>query len=171
MEVLNYKKFRVTDEMFASKGKRFLNYLIDLGFFYALFILLGILLYIMAEITGSEGLYDFLIELENVNPIIDRLLTAVLLVIYYTILESLSQKTIGKLITRTKVVLENGERPPFEVFVKRSLCRIIPFDPISFLGKKGWHDSISKTYVVDDNVFNEQKRQHKNYQELGALNE
>ena len=171
MEVLNYKKFRVTDEMFASKGKRFLNYLIDLGFFYALFILLGVLLYIIAEITGSEGLYDFLIELENVNPIIDRLLTAVLLVIYYTILESLSQKTIGKLITRTKVVLENGERPPFEVFVKRSLCRIIPFDPISFLGKNGWHDSISKTYVVDDNVFNEQKRQHKNYQELGALNE
>ncbi|MBJ2173991.1 RDD family protein [Aureibaculum sp. A20] len=171
MEVLNYKKFKVTDEMFASKGKRFLNYLIDLGFFYALFILLGVLLYIIAEITGSEGLYDFLIELENVNPIIDRLLTAVLLVIYYTVLESLSQKTIGKLITRTKVVLENGERPPFEVFVKRSLCRIIPFDPISFLGSKGWHDSISKTYVVDDNVFNEQKRQHKNYQELGTTNE
>jgi len=168
MEILNYKEFKVTEEMLASKGKRLLNYMIDLAFFYALFMLLGILLYFIAELTANEELIYFIIELENFNPLIDRLLTAVLLVVYYTILESLSQKSIGKLITRTKVVLENGEKPPFEVFVKRSLCRIIPFDQLSFLGKKGWHDSISNTFVVDDKVFKEQKIQHKNYKQLGV---
>lgn len=168
MEILNHKEFTVTDEMLASKGKRLLNYFIDLAFFYALFMLLGMLLYLIAELTTNEELIYFLIELENFNPLIDRLLTAVLLVIYYVILESLSQKSIGKLITRTKVVLENGEKPAFEVFIKRSLCRIIPFDQLSFLGKKGWHDSISKTYVIDDKVFEEQKNHHKNFQQLGS---
>ncbi|MDY7394740.1 RDD family protein [Aureibaculum sp. 2210JD6-5] len=168
MEVLNYKEFRVTDEMLAGKGKRLLNYIIDIAFFYSLFFLLGMVLYLIAKIMANEELITFLLELENFNPIIDRLLTAVLLVIYYVVLESLSQKSIGKLITRSKVVLENGEKPPFEVFIKRSLCRIIPFDQLSFLGKKGWHDSISKTFVVDDKIFNEQKTHHKNYQQLGS---
>ena len=168
MEILNYKEFRVTDEMLASKGKRLLNYLIDMGIFYALFFLLGALLYLIAELTTNEELIYFLIDLENVNPIIDRLITAVFLVVFYVILENLSQKTIGKLITRTKVVLENGKKPPFEVVVKRSLCRIIPFNALSFLGKKGWHDSISKTFVVDDKIFEEQKIHYKNYQQLGS---
>lgn len=168
MEVLNHKEFKVTDEMLAGKGQRLLNYIIDLAIFYALFFLLGALLYLIAELTTNEELIYFLLDLENVHPLVDRLITAVLLVVFYTILESLSQKSIGKLITRTKVVLENGEKPPFEVFVKRSLCRIIPFDQLSFLGKRGWHDSISKTFVVADKVFAEQKKHHKNYQQLGS---
>lgn len=168
MEILNYKEFKVTEEMLASKGKRLLNYVIDLSFFYLLFLLLGALSYLIAELIANEEFIYLLIDLENVHPLIDRLITAILLVIFYTILESLSQKTIGKLITRTKVVLENGEKPHFEVILKRSLCRIIPFDQLSFLGKKGWHDSISKTYVIDDKIFKEQKIHHKNYQQLGS---
>lgn len=168
MEVLNLKEFKVTDEMLASKGKRLLNYIIDLCFFYLLFFLLGVILYLIAELTAIEGLINFLIKLENIDPLVDRLITTILIVVYYIILESLSQKSIGKLITNTIVVLENGKKPPFGVFIKRSLCRIIPFEQLSFLGKKGWHDSISKTFVVDSKIFEEQKRHYKNYQELGV---
>jgi hypothetical protein len=41
-------------------------------------------------------------------------------------------------------------RPPFGTMVLRSLCRLIPFEPFSFLGSdaRGWHDSITKTRVV-----------------------
>jgi uncharacterized RDD family membrane protein YckC len=89
--------------------------------------------------------------------------------IFYFILESTSQRTIGKLITQTKVVLENGEKPSLETIIIRSLCRIIPFEPFSFFGNipRGWHDTISKTYVVDIKIFEEQKKSHENYNLIG----
>jgi len=169
MEVLNYKEFRITNEMLSSKTKRFLNYIIDLTIFYLMFFVLGALLYLIAELTINEDLIYFLDDLDNVNPLLDRLFTAVILVIFYTVLEGFSQKTVGKLITQTKVVLEDGEKPPFDVILKRSLSRIIPFEAFSFLGStaRGWHDSISKTYVVDVKIFDEQKKSHENYLLIG----
>ena len=85
------------------------------------------------------------------------------------ILEGLTQRTIGKLITRTKVVMENGEKPSSEAIIIRSLCRMIPFDAFSFLGdpSRGWHDTISKTYVVDVQKFEDQKKSHADFQLLG----
>ena len=65
-------------------------------------------------------------------------------------MESLTGRTMAKLITRTKVVMENGDKPTFEVILTRTLCRLIPFNWISFLGDDGvgWHDSLSKTRVI-----------------------
>ncbi|MCY1461177.1 hypothetical protein D9M71_788050 [compost metagenome] len=42
-------------------------------------------------------------------------------------------------------------RPNFKAICIRTLCRLIPFDALSFLGKSEriWHDSISKTFVVE----------------------
>jgi len=169
MEVLNYKEFRVTNEMLSSKTKRFLNYLIDLIIFYSLFAILGIVLYFIADSVANEDLMYFLDDLDNVNPLLDRLITAFIMVLFYTVLEGFSQKTVGKLITQTKVVLEDGEKPSFGVILKRSLSRIIPFEAFSFLGEtsRGWHDSISKTYVVDAKIFDEQKKSHEDYLLIG----
>jgi uncharacterized RDD family membrane protein YckC len=169
MEVLSYSEFKVTDEMFASKGKRFANYIIDIIIFYVLFAVFGIIAVLLVEITGSEEIINFILELENINPLIDRLITAILLAIFYMVLEGLTQRTVGKLITQTKVVLENGEKPSPETTMKRSLCRIIPFDAFSFLGNssRGWHDTISKTYVVDTKVFEEHKKAFFDFKLLG----
>jgi len=169
MEVLNYKDFRVTDEMLASKSKRFTNYIIDTILFYVLFFLLGGLLGIIAYVIGIEGLVEFLDKLENINSLLDRLITSVIFMFFYFILESISQRTVGKLITQTKVVLEDGTKPTPETIIIRSLCRIIPFEPLSFLGStaRGWHDSISKTYVVDTKIFEEQKKAYKDYYLIG----
>ncbi len=63
------------------------------------------------------------------------------------------QKTLGKFVTKTKVVKLNGEKPTNEDIITRTFCRLIPFDRISFLFvKNGIHDFLSKTKVVKDKV-------------------
>jgi uncharacterized RDD family membrane protein YckC len=61
------------------------------------------------------------------------------------------QKTIGKFITKTKVVKLNGEKPESSDIISRTFCRLIPFDRVSFLFmKNGIHDFLSKTKVIKD---------------------
>ena len=73
-------------------------------------------------------------------------------ILYYWAFESLTGKTIGKYITRTRIVKEDGSQPSSINILGRSLCRYIPFEAFSFLGSegKGWHDSIPKIYVIED---------------------
>jgi uncharacterized RDD family membrane protein YckC len=61
-------------------------------------------------------------------------------------------KTIGKYITRTKVVSTTGLPLTQSQCIQRTLCRIIPFNTFSGILFNGnfWHDSISKTMVVED---------------------
>lgn len=69
---------------------------------------------------------------------------------YYTLSEGFFGRTLGKLITGTKVVGADGQRIPMSKAFTRSLCRFIPFEAFSFLGSeaRGWHDSITKTWVI-----------------------
>ena len=57
-------------------------------------------------------------------------------------------KSLGKFITGTMVVKEDGSLPTSNDFLKRNFSRIVPFDSLSFLGNRGWHDSWSDTKVV-----------------------
>jgi hypothetical protein len=70
---------------------------------------------------------------------------------YYVFMETKFQKTIGKFITKTKVVNKNGTRPEVGDIVRRTFCRLIPFDRISFLfTKNGFHDRLSDTTIIKD---------------------
>jgi uncharacterized RDD family membrane protein YckC len=71
---------------------------------------------------------------------------------YYVVFEALLGKTIGKMVTKTKVVNMEGGKPSFLQIVVRSLVRFIPFEPFSFLGADatGWHDTMSDTRVIND---------------------
>ena len=71
-------------------------------------------------------------------------------IVYYASLEGLTGQTLGKMITGSVAVNEEGERVDGNKALGRALCRLIPFDAFSFLGSesRGWHDTISKTYVV-----------------------
>jgi len=73
--------------------------------------------------------------------------------VYCLIAESLTNRTIGKIFTKTIVVTEYGEKPSFRAILIRSLCRCVPFEEFSFLGsdQSGWHDKWSKTRVVKVN--------------------
>jgi uncharacterized RDD family membrane protein YckC len=63
------------------------------------------------------------------------------------------QKTLGKFITKTKVVKMNGEKPENSDIILRTFCRFLPFDRLSFVfTKNGFHDFLSKTKVIKDTV-------------------
>lgn len=61
-------------------------------------------------------------------------------------------KTIGKYLTKTRALREDGSPLGWDKAFVRSLCRLIPFEGFSYLGSNllGWHDTISKTMVVED---------------------
>lgn len=68
---------------------------------------------------------------------------------YYLIFEFLTQKTIGKFFTRTKVVTNKGGRPTFSHILVRTFSRSIPFEYLAyFFNTNGLHDRISKTIVI-----------------------
>lgn len=129
----------------ASSGKRLANYIIDqfvitlfaFGFFFAL------------ELSLSLGLAE-------INSIVDRILGMLFAAFAYIILEgSLKGKTIGKYITQTRAVMQDtGEVPDLNTIIKRSFCRIVPFEAFSFLGEgaSGWHDKWSDTMVIDEKL-------------------
>lgn len=124
----------------AGGGKRFANWFIDvIGFYIAIF-LFGVLSEILGLNLDYEG-FSF------------TLLTYLLYVLYYWTFESLTDKSLGKYITRTRIVKEDGSSPDALNILGRSFSRLIPFDALSFLGTpgKGWHDSVPKIYVINEN--------------------
>lgn len=123
----------------ASQGKRFLNFIIDIFGYLAFCYLSGITL----------GMFGLAYLLENTQ---ESILSGILLISYYLIFEGIWGKTPAKYLTKTKVITKEGYKPDFGTILVRTLCRYIPFDNFSFLSSNpvGWHDSISKTLVVDE---------------------
>ncbi len=119
---------------------RFLNFLID-------FIVWAMLVTIMS-IVSEIFISSFSPLLVQFFPFIIILST---FLAYYIFMEIKFQKTIGKFVTKTKVVKLNGEKPEASDIISRSFYRLIPFDRISFLFvKNGIHDYLSKTKVIKD---------------------
>lgn len=168
--------FRVTPDLYASKGNRFANYLIDLIAILVIIMVLfiGFLFIYYQFATDTTVVDDFLDESEEVNPFLDRIITGGVLVFFYFLMELLFKgKSLGKLITKTRVVLEDGSNPNYLDFLKRSFCRLIPFEALSFLGSegRGWHDSISKTYVVDEKRFEAKRKSQSELDQIGVSQE
>lgn len=70
---------------------------------------------------------------------------------YYVFMETKYQKTIVKFITNTKVVNKNGTKPKVGDVLRRTFCRLIPFDRISFLfTANGFHDRLSDTTIIKE---------------------
>ena len=150
--------FKVTPDLYASKGQRFGNYLIDITIVLvvlaALFFVFTYVYYSVA--TDTTVMDDYIDETGSYNPLLDRLITWTLLALSYFCMELvLKGKSVGKFITKTKVVMDDGSSPTYKEYLKRSFSRLIPFEQFSFLGDegRGWHDTISKTYVVDETKF------------------
>lgn len=155
----------IDDKLLVSSGQRFLNYLLDNIFVLTLSFILGVFLAFFGTILGLDGL---LIWLDNIGNIEGRVIFVVITILYYTVSEGLFGRSLAKLITGTVVVDENGEKPSFGTIFKRSLCRIIPFDGLSFLGSgRGWHDSISDTYVVSKKALDEEVRMFHEFKLIG----
>lgn len=131
----------------ASSGKRLANYIIDLACFYAFAFVLGI---VFALLFGPE-IFDY--EETTANSLLDRLISLIMYGILLGLIEGFCKgKTLGKLITGTRAVKEDGSPVDFAHGFKRGLIRIIPFNALSGLGSpcSPWHDRWSKTLVIDE---------------------
>lgn len=166
---MNQAHNNVPKDVLASKGIRFANLIIDYIVQIVLGAILGIVLALLSELTGSYALYDILIESDS--RLSDYLFGAFILLIYFNIIETLTGRSIGKLITKTKIVTHEGLKPTFSDILIRTLSRLIPFEQLSFLGQdgKGWHDSISKTYVVDIEKFEAKIKIKQGIEEIGQI--
>lgn len=147
---MNTSNFRVTTDLYASKGNRFINFVIDTIFYYVLIIFFGIVLGILAAL-GIEAPLNMIAE----GGIGSYIFSFGVFLIYFIVFEAFLQRTLGKYITKTKVIMEDGSKPKLSDITIRSLCRLIPFEVFSFLSDdaRGWHDSMSNTYVIDVEKF------------------
>ncbi|HEY4210202.1 MAG TPA: RDD family protein [Steroidobacteraceae bacterium] len=132
----------------ASRGRRFANLLIDTVASVIISMVVGVLLAIVwpqfliatADFQGSpESLILF-----------NYLFGAIVGFIYYVPMEALTGRTLGKLITGTRVVSGSGEPPTFPQVLGRTLARYIPFEAFTFLSstRVGLHDKLANTRVV-----------------------
>lgn len=162
--------FYVTEDLLATKNMRFVNHLIDLIPQYAVMYTIAYFFFYYGEFTGNYDLNNYWVGMSRFE---DLFYSYVLMLIYFFLMESLTNRTLGKYVTKTMVVMASGEKPTNQDILKRSLCRMIPFDALSFLGTngKGWHDSISNTYVVDIARFEEKKRSQSELEQIGVAQE
>ena len=144
--------FEITDDLLASNSQRFLNYLVDIIPQYVLMYALSYGFYYLGEFTG---IYIFNDYWNGMSEIQDLIVSYLFMVLYYFVMEKYTFKTLGKIVTKTIVVSTDGGEPTTKQILQRSFSRCIPFDALSFLGTvgKGWHDSISNTYVVKEDKF------------------
>lgn len=140
----------------ASAGKRFINYLIDSVVYYILVLLSGIIAAIVVGLIAPEELAVLDEESGSFN-LISYLFAFMIMIGYYTFMESVFGVTIGKLITGTRVVTKEGKTPGSKTIFLRSLARLIPFEAFTFLGDeaRGWHDTLTNTWVVNKKELNQ----------------
>ena len=130
------------DSNVIGSGIRFVNFLIDFIVWLVLAFIISFLVGLFVQPT-DQGMIS----------LIGYFLIFGTFIAYYAIMEIKFQKTLGKFVTKTKVVKMNGEKPTDRDIITRTFCRLIPFDRLSFLFvKNGIHDFLSKTKVVKDSV-------------------
>ena len=130
----------------AGSGKRLANYLIDLVVFYILLIVVGVIIGIL-----DPNASDDLNNVSAMGTLADRLISLLFYGIYMGLVEGLFKgKTLGKLITGTRAVNEDGTRINFKTGFLRGLGKAVPFDAFSALGQPPypWHDKWAHTYVI-----------------------
>jgi uncharacterized RDD family membrane protein YckC len=125
----------------ATTGIRFANFIIDRIVFYGFILLLGF-------VSGLFGMIEFWEDLAE-NRLLDIVFSMILYAFFMFVQEAFMKKSVGKLITRTKVISISGEPLNTGQLFRRNFSRIVPFEPFSFLGSMvGWHDTWSQTRVV-----------------------
>jgi uncharacterized RDD family membrane protein YckC len=135
---------------YASSGQRFVNWLVDNLFMrFALswasgYVVGYILNTFFPEFTVRMILYKG-IEYYSVVYMVGILNYLV----YYTFCEKVFKGyTLGKLISGTRAIREDGNELTFKNAILRTLSRMVPFEPFSIWGDGLWHDRWTKTMVV-----------------------
>ena len=136
----------------ASAGKRFANYIIDIIFFTVIAVV-GM----FVAVIVNPGLADALSEENSEASLTFNLVILFFMIFCWFGVEAIFKgKTLGKLITGTRAVNEDGSNLTVKAAFLRSLCRMVPFEVFSALGNPSypWHDKWAKSYVIDEKESN-----------------
>lgn len=126
----------------ASKEKRLANFVLDY---------IGIIFFVAIFYLLIEGL-GYQVNTSE-DPLQERIQGMIFYITYYLLVEGITGgQTLGKMVTKTRVVTQMGHPPEVMDIIARSFLRLVPFEPFSFLGHQpsGWHDRWSKTMVIDE---------------------
>lgn len=132
----------VVDIMPARGGRRFVNFILD-----------GIVLQI---INFLAGLFAGTFMMNIGYTLVWILIGPLGYFTYFFLSELLWSKSPAKFLSKTRVVNESGGEPTSSQVAIRSLVRLIPFEPLSFLFMRksgrlvGWHDRWSHTLVIEE---------------------
>lgn len=130
-----------SDPVPAEKGIRFANFIIDLVVAYALVFLSGMG---FAYFTP-----DLIFDASGEPGLIVNFIGIFVFLLYFALLEGgTGGRTVGKFITGTIAVKEDGSPVNFADAFKRSLSRLVPFEAFSGLSDRPWHDKWTNTMVI-----------------------
>lgn len=144
----------ITDHfVYASQGQRFLNWLIDnLVMRFGLSYLTGMAIGTLLALVAPEFLNELAYRESNYTTgilLITFLVGYLNYLIYYTLCEKLFRGyTLGKLVTGSRAIRQDGKELTFKDALLRSLSRLVPFEVFSGFNTLTWHDSWTKTMVI-----------------------
>lgn len=134
----------------ATSGQRFVNWLVD-----NLLMRFG-LSYVTGTLVGfmiGKFFPEYALHISYSQDTRDLLLLGYAIaffnyLLYYTICEKAFRGyTLGKLISGTRAIGDDGRELTFKDALLRSLSRLVPFEAFSGFGKP-WHDSWTNTRVI-----------------------
>lgn len=135
----------------ATQGQRFVNWLVD-----NLLMRFG-LSYLTGTIVGfgmAKLFPDYTMRVVYSSDQSDLILIGFIIVIfnylvYYTFCEKVFKGyTLGKAISGTRAIRDDGLELTFKDAFLRTLSRLVPFEVFSGFAERPWHDSWTKTTVV-----------------------
>ena len=110
MEENTRKQFKVSDEIAAKLEQRFINWFLDTVMLIVLSLILITIVATIAESYKNKTIALYLLT----NPIGQFTFVTITRLFYYISFETLYGRTIGKFVTQTIVVDENGDPPTHE---------------------------------------------------------
>lgn len=156
------KYLQIIDRHRASKGARFANYLIDLVAFYIVFFVVITILMLI-----SPAYREWMASASN---IIQRLIGVISYILFSFAMETATGgRSLGKLITGTRVIMTDGQKPSAVNYFLRNIIRgIILVDQLSFLSENGFHDSWSNTRVINIKNYDAERQLKSDINNIGA---
>lgn len=124
--------WQICNGTMGGKTLRFINFLLDSAIFFTLLVIFWFI-------------FKNVINRENVKWI-----SFVFFFLYYFLFEYFMGQTLGKMITKSRVISVSDNRNHYFIrIICRTLMRFIIFDTLSYLfTDRGLHDRISKTNVI-----------------------
>lgn len=135
--------FRFREVPYVTGWARFGHFIIDRIIYIVFELIIAFSLGIIIALLGGA---DWLLGM-NEN-LMDLVLFALTYPLYYFIFEASMQTSLAKMMLGRVVVDEYGDKPTKNQIFKRSVSRIVPFEPFSCFGDTGWHDRWSETFVI-----------------------